>query len=228
MSELLGQGFHDRLAVWSRGVDARRFHPAHYSTRVRQELAPGAETIILYVGRIAAEKGIDLLLRAFARIRAGAGTRLALVLVGDGPLRPALQRRREPGVRFLGYRSGPALSAAFASADIFAFPSDTETFGNVVLEGMASGLPVIGVDRGGVRDLVQPDRTGLLVPAGDPERFADALHQMAVDPWLRARMGAAGRRDAVRRSWADVLDSVLSTYQRVRQGTATSGCAGHA
>ncbi|TVP77486.1 MAG: glycosyltransferase [Gemmatimonadales bacterium] len=151
------------------------------------------------------------------RARREAGVQVGLVLVGDGPLGPGLRSRCEagelPGVHLAGWLEGPELARAFASADVFAFPSDTETFGNVVLEAMASGLPVVGVNRGGVRDSVRSGRNGLLVPPGDEDGLVDGLLRLSLDPGLRGCMGTVARSDALERSWARILDGVIDVYR---------------
>lgn len=212
-ADLRERGFHDRVEVWSRGVDAKAFAPAHRSSELREEMGAGAEVLLLYVGRLAPEKRLGLLMEAFVRLRHGQGGRVALVLVGDGPMRKELEARGETDVFFAGYRTGAALAAAYASGDIFAFPSDTETFGNVVVEAMASGLPVVGVNRGGVRDIIQEGETGFLVPPGDPVAFSEALAALVRDARMRARMGTCARRDAESRSWPRILDGVIEHYR---------------
>ncbi len=213
IDDLRGRGFHPRLVRWSRGVDRDRFSPSFRSAGTRRELAPGAEVILLYVGRLAPEKRLPLLLEAFARVRARATVEVGLALVGGGPMEASLRRNPPAGVHLGGYRTGADLSRAYASADLFAFPSDTETFGNVVLEAMASGLPVVGVDRGGVRDQVVPGETGFLTPPGEVEPFAHALVGLVEEPLLRARLGTRGREEAEGRSWPQILDGVVDVYR---------------
>jgi phosphatidylinositol alpha 1,6-mannosyltransferase len=217
VAELRRRDFHPRLDIWSRGVNGRQFSPEHRSDATRKELAPGAEVIVLYVGRLAPEKRLPVLLEAFPlvreRAREGARVDVSLVLVGGGPIEAELRKRPVPGIRLAGYRTGLELSQAYASADVFAFPSDTETFGNVVLEAMASGLPVVGVDRGGVRDSILPGETGFLTPPGQVEPFAQALLELVGDPMLRARMGTRARAEAEGRTWPRILDGVVDTYR---------------
>lgn len=213
VEELRERRFHPRLQVWSRGVDANHFHPSRRDGELRRRLAPGAEVMLLYVGRLAPEKRLSLLLEAFPRIRTQASVEVGLVLVGGGPMEAALRRNPIPGVHLAGYLTGVELARAYASADLFAFPSDTETFGNVVLEAMASGLPVVGVDRGGVRDSILPGQTGWLTPPGQVEPFAEALLGLVEDRYLRVRMGARGRTEAEGRSWPRILDGVLETWR---------------
>ena len=213
--QLLERGFHDRLRIWPRGVDSERFHPRLRSDEFRERVAPGGGTILIYVGRLAPEKRLELLLDAFARARRRSRSRLQLVLVGDGPQARTLRQRRIDGVRFTGYLRGEALSEAYASADLFVFPSDTETFGNAVLEAMASGVAPIVVDRGGVVELVEDGRTGRVVPAGDAEALATAIVELAADGDRRRRLAVAARPAALERDWERILDDVLDEYRRV-------------
>ena len=219
LGELRRQGFHDRMSLWLRGVDASLFSPRRRSERTRRWLAPRAERIVLYVGRLAPEKRIDILLSAFQEVRRAIGERAALVLVGDGPLGPELRRTSPQGVRFTGYLSGPALAEVYASADLFVFPSDTETFGNVVLEAMASGLPVVAADRGGVTESVHTGETGLLVPAGSSEGFAQATLTLLTDEPRRAELARGARGFARQRTWTRVLDDLRAEYERILAGS---------
>src|SRR5262249_35530203 len=137
-----------RVALWSRGVDARAFHPRFRDPALRARLGLGDDgLLLLYVGRLAAEKNLPALLAAFARLRQQAAPprreRLRLALVGDGPLAGQLQA---PGMVLAGERHGDDLARWYASGDVFAFPSRSETFGNVLLEAQASGLAVVGFD----------------------------------------------------------------------------------
>lgn len=212
LEELLNRGFTPPLAVWSRGVDSKKFSPLHSSDETRRKLAPGAGVILLYVGRLAPEKRLEILLQAFARVRTRASCKVALILVGDGPMASRVRERSGEGVHLTGYLTGEALASAYASADIFGFPSDTETFGNVVTEAMSSGLPVVGVDRGGVRDIIQDGTTGFLVSPGDPEAMAERLLELVESPELRRTMGRAARRNAEARSWPRILAGVEERY----------------
>lgn len=220
LGELRDRGFHDRVAVWSRGVDTDVFNPERRNQAFREELAPGAQVLLLYVGRLAGEKRLDVLMDAFARVRQRAEHRVGLLVVGDGPLAPKLRRRQMPGVHFVGYLTGDELGRAYASSDIFAFPSDTETFGNVALEAMASGLPVVGVRKGGVQDVVDHHHTGLLVAPRDPEALADGLLELIEAPALRRRMGAAARAVAVTRQWPEILEGVVAGYRSALEPAA--------
>lgn len=220
--DLLSHGFHGRLRIWSRGVDTTLFDPARRSAAVREALAPGAERILLYVGRLAVEKRADLVLDAFPRVRALTGPRTALVFVGDGPAASKLRARAPEGVHFTGFLRGRELAEAYAAGDVFVFPSETETFGNVCLEALASGLPAVVADKGGVRETVIPGRTGIRVAPGDVDAFADACARLLRDDEERWTLSCGARAEALSRSWGAVLDEVLSAYAAALDGPASA------
>lgn len=201
--ELGRQGF-SRLVVVGRGVDTARFHPSRRSEALRDSwgAAPG-DTVLLYVGRLAAEKNVPLALAAFERLRRERGD-VHLVLVGDGPARRALQAAH-PQARFVGMLRGEALAACYASADLFAFPSLSETFGNVVLEAMASGLPPVAFRAAAAAEHVEHQASGLLVPPGDSAGFVDAVLALAGDAMARRAMGIEAAQAASRARWDQVL-----------------------
>jgi len=212
-NELECKGF-SRLQVWPRGVDAALFSPRHRSDEWRQRVTSNpVGKVILYVGRLSYEKNLDALLAAFKTIESETPD-AHLVLVGDGPARQELERALA-GRRafFTGYLRGEALAAAYASADLFAFPSTTETFGQAVLEAMASGLPVVAFDAEGVRDLVRHNETGLLVPEGDTPAFTQGLRSLLAWPEQRASMRLRARSAAEQRTWDSVLNDLLRTYE---------------
>lgn len=211
--QLRSRGFSHDVRIWSRGVDTRQFSPSWRSGEARSRMAPGAEKILLYAGRLAPEKRLDVLMEAFPAVRQALGDGVHLVLVGDGPWREPLQERRMEGVHFLGYQTGRALSEAYASADLFVFPSDTETFGNVVMEALASGLPVVAPGKGGVVDSVVPGQNGELVTPQDPAAFADAVIRILSAEGYRATLARESRAFAETRTWASILDRLLGDYR---------------
>jgi len=155
-----------------------------------------------------------VLLDAFARVsRVRPGARL--VIVGDGPARRELERTAPAGTVFFGEARGEQLAALYASADVFCFPSTTDTFGQVLLEAGASGLPVIAAAAGGALELVAHGRTGLLVDADDPGLLAAALVELAELPIRRAALGAAGLAAARARTWETAIAQLAGTYRRV-------------
>lgn len=197
----------ERIGRWDRGVDLTRFSPAKRTApRERDELT------VLYAGRLTAEKGADLLADAFLRAHARE-PRLRLALAGGGPEQETLRARLGDRARFLGWLDGDALAHAYADADLFLFASETDTFGQVILEAQASGLPVIAVDAGGPRELIEHTRSGWLCPP-DADLLAAALVDLARRPALRARLSAAGAEAVSHRSWSGALRQLADGYRR--------------
>lgn len=211
-----------RLRIWGRGVDTVRFNPSHRSEAWRESMGLTAnETVLLYVGRIAAEKRVDLLPEA---IQGLSNTRL--VMVGDGPYRTEMERRCAGlPVHFTGYLKGQELATAYASADAFVFPSDTDTFGQVIQEAMASGLPVIGARSGGTLDLVRDGQTGRLFAPGVASDLRSRLREITTNHSTRAAMGYAGRAAAERRSWPSVMGELMGHYDSVSRRRTRSQVA---
>lgn len=216
--DLAARGFHDRLKIWGRGVDADLFHPDRRDPALRESMAPGADIVFLYVGRIAPEKKVELLVEAFPSIRERSRRRVALVFVGGGPALESLRERAPEGVHFAGYQRGLDLAAHYASADAFLFPSDTETFGQVVTEALASGLPVVAPARGGVTDTVIPGDTGFLFAPGQANELADHAVRLADDDALRTGIAGRARRAARDRSWSAVFDTLFRDYAEACSG----------
>jgi phosphatidylinositol alpha 1,6-mannosyltransferase len=214
------RGHEGPFRIWGRGVDADRFSPSHRSLDLRRRLAPHGETIVSSVGRLVPEKQVDRVLDAFlSATRAGTDPPSVLVVVGEGASRPALERRAPQCVVFLGALRGHALAETYASSDVFATASEDETFGNAVLEAMASGLPVVGPRAGALVELVD-DACGDLVPtAATPSAspFARALRRMLLDDVRRTKQGGAARRAALARTWTKATDEILEGYALARR-----------
>jgi glycosyltransferase involved in cell wall biosynthesis/predicted metal-dependent phosphoesterase TrpH len=197
----------EKVARWDRGVDTDRFDPA---LRERPE---GNETIdVLYAGRITREKGADLLADAFLRARAQ-DARLRLVLVGGGPEEQRLRERVGDGAVFRGWLEGDELARAYASADVFLFASRTDTFGQVVLEAQASGLPVVAVAEGGPLSLIDQRVSGLLCPP-ETTALASAVLELSREPQLRARIARGGLAAVRERTWERALERLGDGYRR--------------
>ncbi|MEO8299897.1 MAG: glycosyltransferase family 1 protein [Burkholderiales bacterium] len=208
-TELAERGF-QRLAVVSRGVDTQLFTPERRSQALRARWGVGPDDLLLAcVGRLAPEKNLGVLIDAFEAVRRQ-HPNARLLLVGDGPQRDELQARCPQAV-FAGQRSGDDLAAHYASADLFAFPSLTETFGNVTTEAMASGLPVLAFNHAAAGQLIQPGRNGQLVPPGDTASFVRTAVAMAGDIGTCRAMGLQARTDAEQLGW----DSVVARFQTV-------------
>ncbi|MDQ6819113.1 MAG: glycosyltransferase [Actinomycetota bacterium] len=196
----------ERLARWDRGVDLRRFTPK----LSKPGLLPG-QVNVLYAGRLAREKGIELLAEAFLQAHRQ-DPRLHLVLAGGGPDEQLLRDRLGENATFLGWLSGEELARVYASADMFLFASKTDTFGQVILEAQASGLPVIAVDRGGPAALIEHGDSGLLVPP-DAYRLGDALISLVRDELLRERLRRGGVSATRERSWGATLGRLADGYR---------------
>jgi glycosyltransferase involved in cell wall biosynthesis/predicted metal-dependent phosphoesterase TrpH len=196
-----------RIDRWERGVDTARFTP---------EKAGGSafsgELRVLYAGRLTREKGVDLLAESFLRARV-VEPRLHLLLAGGGPEEGELRARLGEHATFLGWLDGDDLARAYADADIFLFCSRTDTYGQVVLEAGASGLPVVAVDEGGPAALVENRHTGILCRP-DADHLAGAVLQLASSPTLRSRLGEAASRVARARSWERALEQLAGGYRR--------------
>ena len=167
----------------------------------RKRGAVEGAVVLLYVGRISKEKNLDVIDAAWGKIK-NTGCRMELAFVGDGPHLAEL-RRRVPDAIFTGYLGGDELATAFASADVFLFPSTTDTFGNVVIEAQASGLPCVVSDVGGPKDLVREGVTGFVTRGLDAEDFATAVARLVNDRPLRDSMRAACVLAVANRSWSD-------------------------
>ena len=196
----------EKVIRWDRGVDTSRFDP---SLRSRRE---DGRVDVLYAGRITHEKGLELLVESFLEAKTQ-DPRLHLVLAGGGPEQEWVGERIGADATFLGWLKGAELARAYASADVFVFPSSTDTFGQVILEAQASGLPVLAVAAGGPLTLVEDRVSGLLCTA-DPVQLAHGLVELAASPLLRERLAKAGLAAARERTWAQALERLAGGYRR--------------
>ena len=218
-NEMLAHGVRN-VGLWRRGVDAERFNPGCASAEMRSRLSDGHpdETILLYVGRLSQEKQIDKIGEVLRRVP---GTRLAIV--GDGPARPALAEHfRGTPTKFMGYLRNEELWSAFASSDIFIFPSAMETFGLVLIEAMAAGLPVVTSRVGGVDDMVRAGVNGYVFNSGDVRGMIDGVRAILVDPSKRTVMGRNARLFAETQSWPAMMDELITCYDDLISGRAPS------
>jgi glycosyltransferase involved in cell wall biosynthesis len=212
--ELAAAGF-TNLSVLGRGVDSRRFDPRRRLAALREAWgASGDDLVVLSVGRIAPEKNVWLVVEAY-RAMQRVNSSIRLVIVGDGPLRAAMERAH-PDLVFRGFRTGDDLAAHYASADVFLFPSATETFGNVTLEAMASGLIVVAYDDGAARVHVEDGVTGVLVRRGDPRAFVDAAVRVARAPGALPGMRRRAREAMQAVDWTRVVER----FERLLSGAA--------
>jgi glycosyltransferase involved in cell wall biosynthesis len=194
-----------KLKIFPRGLDTELFNPARRDPAFWEKygVATNGEVRLLYVGRISREKDLDVLANAYRRLREE-GLSVQLFVVGHGPYSQALSETL-PDAVFTGYLTGVELATAYASADVFAFPSTTDTFGNVIIEAQASGMPVVVSDSGGPKELVEDKTNGLVTKSHDVEDFTRAIRALIVDPELRERMGDCARQSVIDRSWPNAF-----------------------
>ena len=193
-----------KLKILPRGLDTELFHPARRDPAFFEKFGTcNGEVRLLYVGRISREKDLDLLVTAYRRLR-NEGLPIQLFVVGHGPYSEALAKSL-PEAFFTGYLTGTELATAYASADIFVFPSTTDTFGNVILEAQACGVPVIVSDSGGPKELVEDGMNGLITRSRDVDDFTRAIRSLIADAALRERMGSAARKSVIDRSWPNAF-----------------------
>ena len=214
--ELQRRGF-ERLELLARGVDGQLFHPARRSAELRSEWGLGDDEIaVLHVGRLAAEKNLQLLVRAFRSLQQSLPQRrLRLVLVGDGPQRAQLQAEL-PDAIFCGLQRGEALAAHYASGDLFLFPSLSETFGNVVLEALASGLAVVAFDQAAAAQHIRHGHNGGLATPGDERAFIEAAHWLLEDAESLRRVRLNARQHAGKQGWPAIVEQFEGHLQQAR------------
>jgi glycosyltransferase involved in cell wall biosynthesis len=200
--ELIEHGLDpDKIVLYPRGVDVKMFNPRHRSESFRASLGLGDETLLLYVGRVSKEKDLPILEQAFKGL-CQERKDLHLVVVGEGPYLDEIRRNLHGWpASFTGYLHGARLAEAYASSDVFVFPSTTDTFGNVILEAQASGLPVVVSDSGGPQENMLPGETGMVVEGGNAGSLCQVLAGLTNDPSLMGRMGRAARVYMEKRSF---------------------------
>jgi len=202
----------EKLKIFPRGLDTELFTPARREPAFWEKFeASNGQVRLLYVGRVSREKDLDVLANAYRRLR-DEGLPVQLFVVGHGPYSQALSETL-PDAVFTGYLTGVELATAYASADVFAFPSTTDTFGNVVIEAQASGVPVVVSDSGGPKELVEDNENGLITKSHDVDDFTRAVRALVVDPSLRKRMSVYARKSVVDRSWPSAFRKFWGTTE---------------
>lgn len=213
--QLIERNFRN-VGLWRRGVDAERFHPRYRNDEMRYALSDGHpdETVLLYVGRLSNEKQVQTLRPVLENV---SGVRLAIV--GDGPYREELEQHFAGlPVKFMGYMQGERLATAYASADIFTFTSAMESFGLVLVEAMAAGLPVVTTRVGGAKDIITEGVNGYTYTVGDTEAFIESVRNIAEVPSKRQEMGLAARAFAETQTWDAIMSVVVECYQEMING----------
>lgn len=221
MAELSKIGF-EKLMVVPRGVDTENFSPAFRSETLRQSWGVSDGTqVLLSVGRLAVEKNLDTVIRCYQSLCAK-NLPVKLVIVGDGPLRDALEKNC-PQAIFSGQQTGRALAEHYASADLFIFPSLTETFGNVTIEAMASGLAVIAYDHAAAGQLIEHARNGLLVDVQYEQGLYICAEQVVNDPVLRAGIRTHARQTAIDHDWNSVVTKTEGIFRSLIDQASVQG-----
>ncbi|WLR41177.1 glycosyltransferase family 1 protein [Bacillus carboniphilus] len=210
---LLSQDFQN-IHIWSRGVNTHSFHPSkNKKQQLKDRYHIKQPYLLTYVGRLAPEKDIKTLLSIMKKLSSRSDVHW--LIVGDGPSKSFLQERSPSNVTFTGYLSGEELAMAYASSDTFVFPSSTETFGNVVLESLASGTAVVTANAGGVKSIIQNRKTGVLCEPKETEDFTNAINMLLDHPSLRKQMEKEARNYALTQEWEQILDNLIDEYFEV-------------
>lgn len=199
-----------RVRLWPKAVDSRRFHPDKADPAMRSRLTGGApdRPLVVYAGRVSFEKRVDVLAETAKRLPG-----VAFAVVGEGPALDWLRRELAgTGTVFTGFLQGDELAAAYACADVFAFPSDSETLGFAALEAMAAGACVVAARAGGIPHIVHDGDNGMLIPPGDAAALANAIRRLLAGPALRKRLAEAGRRDSETWSWESSTRALTRYY----------------
>lgn len=213
---LTDQRMNRKVRIWSRGIDGDLFHPDKRDVEWRRGIGiEDDELVILFVGRLVLEKGLDTFSDTLKELDKR-GQNYRALFVGEGPARSWIEERAPQGI-FLGFQGGEDLARAYASADIMFNPSSTETFGNVTLEAMASGLPVVAARATGSLSLVQEGVNGRLTSPNSIKQSADALQYYLNDPAARAKAGKAGRKRSKRFDWTEINEGLLQRYLAVAE-----------
>lgn len=201
--------------LWSRGINTNAFSPRYRDVEFREKLGINDKTVILYAGRISPEKDLDILLHTAEKLNEKYISQIHFLLAGDGPYLEEIRKRSIPNLTALGFIKGQELSRAYASSDIFMFPSTSETFGNVILEAMASGLPVIASPEGGIADNLIDGYNGISCKKRNIEDYYEAASRLIEDRKLAKRLAANGIEHTADRKWEKIFDKLINDYYEI-------------
>lgn len=207
------------LRIWTRGVDSSKFHPFFDTKKVRRKYNITQKYVLTYVGRFAPEKDLKTLNNIMEYLPSSYKENIHWLLVGDGPNFPEWKKKmcNLDNITLTGYLKGEDLAEIYACADLFIFPSSTETFGNVVLESFASGTPAIVANEGGVKEIVQHNITGMICQKKNEHEFIGSIMELLRKEDIRNTMGKAARDYALKQSWESILDGLIEEYRNVLQ-----------
>jgi glycosyltransferase involved in cell wall biosynthesis len=212
--QVLHQGF-ENVRIWSRGVDCQLFHPNYLRREIIQEYQIKEKFILTYVGRLAPEKDVETFMKISHQLPPQLKNKVHFLVVGDGPSKEEMMNGAPGNMTFAGYASGEKLAKIYSGSDLFVFPSPTETFGNVVLEALAAGTPVIGANSGGVKNIIQHGKTGYLCETGSVSSFTGAIETLLTNDALRYQMGMSSRAYALTQTWDSIFEGLLNEYNDV-------------
>ena len=212
--DLNNRGFKN-LGVWSRGVDTDVFNAKNKNIQLRERLGANKKMLFLYVGRMAAEKDLDTLIESIKLVNIQYENEVGFVFTGDGPYMDTIKSFNIPNIILTGAKHGKELSEVYASCDAFVFPSGTETFGNVLLEAMASGLPSICVNSGGVLDFAKNKVNSLICESRNEMSIANGIIRLIEDKTLRDKLSRGGLLTANEKSWNSVFNCLVHNYMKV-------------
>lgn len=213
--KLLKQNIHHDIDLWGRGVNQSFFSPTKRSDELRKKYQIKEKNILLYVGRIAPEKDIHIVLETFDSLSEQTKRNTHLLIVGDGPLLKSLSENEHKQITFTGFLKGKSLADVYASSDLFIFPSATETFGNVVLEALASGLPVVGARAGGVQHLIEHGKTGFLCGEKNVDQFVTYCEKLLNVDEERLIFAKNARNYALTKSWDEIFETLIISFKNV-------------
>lgn len=205
-------GIHN-TKIFSRGIDMKNYNPLYRSNELRKQLGIHDKTAFLYVGRVSVEKDLDVLCKSYQNLQQRYPGETALVITGDGPYLKECKKNFPDTTIFTGYKSGKELADIYASCDIFVCPSSTETFGNVILEAMASGLPVIGADALGVGENIKHNINGIKFTARNEDELFASMEKLLLNSSFRDNLIKHGLTYATAKSWDHVFQDLNTIYE---------------
>lgn len=214
LDQLRKMGF-TRMTIWGSGVDCELFHPDYSKDELRKKYQIEEPFLLSYVGRLAPEKEVATLMKIARSLPQEVKEKVHWLITGDGPSKEEMEQMAPENMTFTGYLDGKELAHVYAASDLFIFPSVTETFGNVVLEALAAGTPVIAAKAGGVKHIVQHEQTGLLCEPRNIEQFIAAITLLINDHELRKEMTNQAREYALTQTWDIIFDTLLSHYEQI-------------
>ncbi|MFC7373293.1 glycosyltransferase family 4 protein [Fictibacillus iocasae] len=214
-SALSSHGF-SNIHIWSRGVDCTQYSPSKHNASIREKYDIEEKYLFMFAGRLAPEKDLDTLTEIITSLPPPLQEEVHWIIVGDGPcFKEMKQRLRSSKATFTGYLSGEELASTYASSDLFVFPSSTETFGNVVLEAMASGTPALVADKGGVTGIVTHGETGMICESRNAQSFVESIQTVCAHKAFLEKMSTNARKYALSQSWSTILGGLLIQYEEV-------------